>query len=356
MSDLGIVDWGLATRIGGAISGREEPATLTDDRACAVGAEALERALDYTTLEPKAAVPPVEVVSRRAWIEVNLDALRKLAAPVEARAASEISLPWPLDGVARGALGATAGAEAGAVLGYASRRVLGQYVVSLAPEATEPRMILVGANLGEAATQLAVDPEGFLLWVTIHEQTHSIQFAAVPWLRSHVAALITELIESAGGGIDFSALVAAARRLVAEDPREALRQAMRGELTRVLAGPEQAAIFDRMQAVMAVIEGYAEHVMDAAAADDESLAMMRKRMTARRARRGGLADVIARMLGLGMKLRQYELGKAWSDAVVAREGIRGLDRVWEAPERLPTLAELEAPDLWIDRVLASPAT
>ena len=351
MSDPGIVDWALAARIGGAISGSEESATLPDDRVRTVSAEALERAPAYTTLEPRSAIPPVEVVPRRAWIDVNLAALRELAAPIEARAASEISLPWPLERVARGAVGATAGAEAGAVLGYASRRVLGQYQVSLGPEPKRPRMLLVGANLGEVAGQLAVDPERFLLWVTIHEQTHSIQFASVPWLRDHVAALVAELMESATGGVDFSALVAAARRLAADDPRKALRQAMRGELTRVLAGPEQAELFDRMQAVMAVIEGYAEHVMDAAAADDESLATMRERMNARRARRGGLADAIARMLGLGMKLRQYELGKAWSDAVVARAGISGLDRVWEGPERLPSLAELEAPDEWIDRVL-----
>ena len=113
---------------------------------------------------------------------------------------------------------------------------------------------------------------------------------------------------------------------------------------------------DRMAAVMAVIEGYAEHVMDEASVDVPELAVMRERMDARRARRTGLADMIARVLGMGAKLRQYELGKRWCDAVVAEAGIEGLDRVWETPEALPTLAELDDAQAWIRRVLSLVAT
>jgi putative hydrolase len=105
---------------------------------------------------------------------------------------------------------------------------------------------------------------------------------------------------------------------------------------------------------MAVIEGYAEHVMDAAAASDAGLEGLRDRMDERRARRSGLGDAIARVLGLGMKLRQYELGKAWSDAVTAEAGIAGLNRVWVEPAALPTLAELERPAEWLARVAPAP--
>ena len=113
-------------------------------------------------------------------------------------------------------------------------------------------------------------------------------------------------------------------------------------------------MIDELQATMAVIEGYAEHVMDAAAQDDPGLAGMRARMDERRARRGGLADVIARALGMGMKLRQYELGKSWSDAVAADAGVEGLNRVWADPAALPSPAELEAPREWLERVVAAP--
>ena len=236
------------------------------------------------------------------------------------------------------------------MVGYASRRVLGQYQVSLTREPKPPRMLLVRANLADAARELDVDPDRFLLWVAVHEQTHSIQFAAVPWLREHVAGLVARLIETASGNVDVGALTAIAKRvLVTPDPRRALREALRGELTRAFAGPEQAAVMDELQATMAVIEGYAEHVMDAAAAGRRRRsAGMRARMDERRARRGGLADMIARVLGMGMKLRQYELGKRWSDAVAAEAGIEGLEPGLGEPAALPSLAELEAPRDWLD--------
>jgi len=107
--------------------------------------------------------------------------------------------------------------------------------------------------------------------------------------------------------------------------------------------------------VMAVVEGYAEHVMDAASIEQPELEIMRERMDARRAQRTSLADTIARFLGLGAKLRQYELGKRWCDAVVAEAGIAGLDRVWESPETIPSLAELDDANAWIKRVLAPTA-
>jgi coenzyme F420 biosynthesis associated uncharacterized protein len=314
---------------------------------------ALERVLGYTGLEPSADVPAAETVSRAEWIESNLTELRALAAPLEERAAAEISLPRPFAGLVRGGLGAAGGLEAGLVVGYASRRVLGQYQVSLSAQTRPPRMLLVGPNLVHAARELHLEPDRFLLWVAIHEQTHSVQFAAVPWLRDHVAGLVGRLIETATGDVDLSALAALARRLVTTDPRRTLREALRGELVQALTGPEQAAILEELQGTMAVIEGYAEHVMDAAAAGDDGLALMRVRMDERRAQRNGLGDAIARALGMGMKLRQYELGKAWSDAVVAEAGIAGLNRVWGEPSSLPSTAELEAPGAWVERVVSA---
>jgi coenzyme F420 biosynthesis associated uncharacterized protein len=346
----GLIDWSLAVRLGKRLAG-EGDSRLDEAAVRATSDEALAMALDYTTLQPLSPVPQVEVVTRDEWIESNLSELMKLLTPVEERLSSELRLPGPLGTVARKALSAAAGAEAGAVVGYASKRVLGQYQVSLRSDPGEPRMLLVGANLTEAAAKLQVDPEPFLLWVLVHEQTHSIQFGAVPWLRWHLAGLVSELLESASGGLDLGAFIGRAKGLVTPDPRAGLRRVLDGELTRIFAGEKQGEVMDRMAAVMAVIEGYAEHVMDEASVDVPELAVMRERMDARRARRTGLADMIARVLGMGAKLRQYELGKRWCDAVVAEGGIEGLDRVWETPEALPTLAELDDAQSWIGRVL-----
>ncbi|HYH60548.1 MAG TPA: zinc-dependent metalloprotease [Solirubrobacterales bacterium] len=350
----GLVDWSIAFRLGKRIAGNGEP-HLDEAAVRATCAEALGKALAYTTLEPASPVPEVEVVARDEWITTNIAELSALVVPMEERFAGELDLPGPFGPMARKALGAAAGAEAGAVVGYAAKRVLGQYVVSLGAEPREPRMLLVGANLEAAAAKLAVDPEAFLLWVSIHEQTHSIQFGAVPWLRDHLAGLVSELMNVASNGINIREVLARAKDLVTPDPRAGLRRIFAGELTRILASPEQAAIMDRMQASMAVLEGYAEHVMDEASAGEPELELMRERMDARRAHRAGVADTIARFLGLGQKLRQYELGKQWCDAVAAETGIDGLDRVWESPEALPSLEELEDPNAWINRILAPAA-
>jgi coenzyme F420 biosynthesis associated uncharacterized protein len=212
-------------------------------------------------------------------------------------------------------------------------------------------MLLVGANLGEATAKLEVDPDPFLMWISIHEQTHSIQFHSVPWLREHIAGLVSQMLDAASGGIDMRQVISRAKDLVTPDPRDGLRRILRGELTRIFASPEQREVMDRIQSVMAVVEGYAEHVMDEASAGEPALAQMRERMDARRAQRTGLADTIARVLGMGTKLRQYEQGKRWCDAVAADAGIDGLDRVWRSPADLPSPPELEDPKAWMARVL-----
>ena len=350
MTEKVIVDWRLAERLAGVVAG--DPGDRRGvDRAGAQSTceHALELVLSYTGLEPLTEIPEAEVVGRREWMRANLEAMRELAQPLEQRAAAEIDLPWPIGGLARGALGAAAGAEAGVVLGYAARRVLGQYHVSLGPRPWPARMLLVGANLTAAADELGADRDPFLLWVAIHEQTHSVQFAAVPWLREHLADMVSRLIASASETVDLRALAGAARKLVSTDPRETLGQALRGELARALAGPEQAVVLDELQATMAVIEGYAEHVMDAALGDDAGMEAVRARLDARRARRGGLGDMIARALGMGQKLRQYELGKEFCDAVAAERGIEGLNSVWSEPSALPSLRELDASEAWLER-------
>jgi putative hydrolase len=130
-----------------------------------------------------------------------------------------------------------------------------------------------------------------------------------------------------------------------------IRTVLRGDLPRLLAGPEESRALDRLQATMSVIEGHAEHVMDAASTRlDPAYARLRDRLELRRASRSGLGEAIARLLGMELKVRQYTLGKAFCDAVVDEAGIEGLNAVWRASEALPTLPELEEPRGWLDRV------
>ena len=358
MSASQFVDWGLAERVALAVGGNDDGPGLFDqealDSACT---EATALALDYSRLSPDGKLPRPELVDRAEWTRLGLRTLRELSEGLEPQIADGLSFPGPLGSIARSLAGRAAGAEAGIAVGYGSRKVLGQYDVALVPTERQPRLVFVGANLAAAQLELGGDTGVFLRWIAVHESTHAIQFASVPWLRPHLGALIEQLVGGASTRLDQGSLRALARRLLHSDPRAAVRTILRGDLARLLAGPEQRATLDRLQAAMSVIEGHAEHVMDAAPRDlDPGYARLRGRLEARRTSRSGLGEVILRILGLELKLRQYRVGKSFCDTVVAEAGIEGLNRAWRESEALPTLPELEQPRAWLARVGAtSPA-
>lgn len=350
----GFVDWGLARRVALGVAGTgHDPGPFSAPAVEAACADARKLVVDYTGLKPARSLPSPEVVDRSEWINVGLGTLRELSGQLETRVADGLQAPGPLGSIVRSIAGAAAGAEAGVAVGYGARRVLGQYDVALVASNREPRLLFVTPNLASAHAELGEEPDLFLRWIAIHETTHAVQFNSVQWLRPHLAGLLQRLIEGASARLDGAMLQALARRLFRTDPRHTIRTLLRGDLPRLLAGPEQAAILDQLQVTMSVIEGHAEHVMDAAAAaTDPGYARLRDRLEDRRARRGGLGEVISRLLGMEMKLRQYKIGKQFCDAVVATGGIESLNQVWAAPEALPTMNELERPPEWLARIRA----
>jgi coenzyme F420 biosynthesis associated uncharacterized protein len=352
MSADRFVDWGLAKRVAASVAGGgDEPGYFSSAAVEAACADATTLVVEYTRLTPAGPLPVPEVIGRGEWVGVGLQTLRELSHAFEARVASGMSAPGPLGGLARSVAGAAAGAEAGIAVGYGARKVLGQYDVALVDSDRAPRLLFVGPNLANTHAELGETPELFLRWIAIHETTHAVQFTSVPWLRGHLMGLLAELIGGASDQIDRASLQGLAKRLFTTDPRRTIRSLLHGDFARILAGPEQAGVLDRLQAAMSVIEGHAEHVMDAAAAStDPGYARLRERLEVRRARRGGLGEVISRLLGMEMKLRQYRLGKAFCDAVAAEAGIDGLNHVWSAPEALPSADELERPGLWLERM------
>jgi coenzyme F420 biosynthesis associated uncharacterized protein len=351
------IDWRLAQRVAEGVAGSGASSAafsqLAVESACA---DARELVVEYARLEPRRPLPDPEVVGRAEWVRVGLGTIREISGSFESRVASGMRAPGPIGGAARSLAGAAAGAEAGLAVGYGARKVLGQYDVALTDSDRAPRLLFVGPNLTATHSQLGETPELFLRWIAIHETTHAVQFTAVPWLRDHLASLLSELVEGAASKIDRASLQGLVKRVISTDPRRAIRSLLQGDLARLLAGPEEARTLDRLQAAMSVIEGHAEHVMDAAAASIEpGYGRLRERLNDRRARRGGLGEVISRLLGMEMKLRQYRLGKAFCDAVVAEAGVEALNRVWANPAALPTIAELERPRSWLERAHAPAA-
>jgi coenzyme F420 biosynthesis associated uncharacterized protein len=346
-----MIDWFVAEKIGAFVAGTGEPGTPNVELS-ALAADAEARVVAYTGLQPARALPPPEGISRREWVASNLASMRMLLDPVLERAGRGLG---PVRPAVQLAIGLTLTTEVGVVIGYLAQRVLGQYEVVLLEEAETPRpprLLFVLPNLSHAIGAFGADEREFTTWVALHEVTHAVQFSSVTWLQPYLAGLVRELLRNAEVRIDTRRRLRLPTRQGLRRTADALR---RGDLNALMTNDAERETLDRVQAVMAVIEGHAEHVMDAVAPELlPSLPRLRAAIDRRR-RQGSLASrLIARLLGLEMKLRQYERGKRFCDAVVDQGGTEALARVFADPGALPTLAEIEAPEAWLART-APPA-
>ncbi|MGB7450455.1 MAG: zinc-dependent metalloprotease, partial [Ornithinimicrobium sp.] len=239
--------------------------------------------------------------------------------------------------------GVVSGAEVAGLLSWVSTKVLGQY--DLAPQGT-PRLLLVAPNIMAAERELEVDPRDFRLWVCMHEETHRVQFTAVPWLRHHIIdsarSLSTSMVPTPAELNDrLGALVAG------------LPAVLRGQtdITTLLANPQQRAQLAQLTAVMSLLEGHADVVMDEVGPEViPSVADIRAKFTERR-QGAGLVDVLLRrLLGMEAKMRQYRDGAVFVRAVIDRVGVDGFNQVWTGPDTLPQASEIADPDAWVARV------
>lgn len=341
-----MVDWSLARQVARFAARSDDVPSLGLDLAAFT--HAIEPAvIEHARLQPAAAVPAAELVGRATWAEANLDSLSSVLDPVSARLEDRLATAGPFGAALKLGAGVTLAAEVGLVTGYMSQRVLGQYELALLQPDSPPRLLFVASNLVRAVAELEVDRESFLRWVAIHELTHALQFGGVAWLREHLGGLLRSYLETVDIRIDRGS---AGGLPSFPNPAELVERFREGGLAALVQTRQQRAIVERIQAAMAMIEGHAEHLMDALAPalvpEHEGL---RDAMSRRRASRSAPERILQRMLGMDMKLRQYELGRSFCDAVVAEGGIETLNRAWRAPEALPTLQEIERPASWLAR-------
>jgi coenzyme F420 biosynthesis associated uncharacterized protein len=331
------VDWSLAARIGRAAAG-ETPFSPVPAELAQRAEAAREQIVAATGLHPAAPLPAIEWVDRRAWIDANLRTLRSTLSPALERAGGS--------GALQAAGGAVIAAEVGGLLGLLSRRVLGQYEVDLLDLAAPPRLLLVGPNLDRAAGQLGASREDLVTWVTLHEVTHAVQFGAVGWLREHLGGALRSLL----GALDIHPNPRAFLGAGLDDLRALVGQLREGGLLGAVVGPERQALLAQVQGTMGLVEGHAEWAMDrAGSAVLPDVDALRRAMDRRRAERTPLLRILDRLLGMELKLRQYQQGRAFCDAVVAARGERGLLEAWASPDRAPTAAELADPQAWLQR-------
>ena len=348
-----LVDWNLAERLAITLagSGPEWDGSAEELRSESERAAHLVRR--YTGLRPKGRLPDAELVDRAEWARVNLESFQDLSARVEEHLENRVSGSnnGRVAGIQRTIVRTATGAEVGLAVGYLSQRVIGQYDVALIGPARAPRLLFVGPNLSSARARLEVNRELFLRWIALHETTHAVHFASVPWLREYIGGIAEELFEKAALEVKPTEILGKLARL---SPRELLRSVKSGELATLLLPEDQRRVIDRLTATMTLVEGYAEHVMDAVGDQlDPRYTDLRRALDRDRDHRGPLDSIVSKVLGLEMKLAQYRRGKAFADEVVRSHGIRTLNRAWSEPEALPRPEELDSPGEWVERVGAA---
>lgn len=348
-----MVDWGLAVstarRVAGSgprLSVAETEHVVTELRAHASRAQAF--VADHTGLSATPDTSPVVVVDRAGWAQANADAFKVLITPVMARLKQNKGV-GAFDAVGK----RVTGVELGLMLGFLASKVLGQYDPFVLPDELAPdeqgRLLLVAPNIVEVERQLGVMPDDFRLWVCLHEETHRVQFGAVDWMRDHVRSEIDLVIGATPLDVgELLGRVVQAARGVADIARPGSDGV---SLLDLVQSPEQREVVDRLGAVMSLLEGHADVVMDDVGPDVvPSVAQIRSRFTDRRENAIGLSRVLRRLLGLDAKLRQYREGAAFVRGVQKKVGVEGFNAVWTSPQMLPSPAEIAAPADWVARV------
>lgn len=324
-----MINWQLATRVGKAIVpvGKPSESIIThkivgDIRAAA--RRALPIITEVTEL-PQAGDVPELVVDRQTMVEANVQTVAFILADDDERG------PFAKLG------DASRGAMLGAALAALAPQILGQYV----PYAKQPMLLLNAPTIVSVEKELEVDPQDFRLWVALHEQTHRVQFANAPWLRDHLAGLINEVLEEDD---KFRLDLAAMRKK--EDSLDALLATL---------SPQVAEKLESLNAIMGLLEGHADFMMDAVGAEIvPSVRTIRRRFQNRRKSsmrsKNIFKALLNRLLGMDAKLAQYRDGARFCRAVIDEVDVAGLNLVWQDPENLPTAEELKAPMRWLGRV------
>jgi coenzyme F420 biosynthesis associated uncharacterized protein len=359
MSSGQMIDWDLAVSAAARLAGQgpevsraEADEVVAELRAGAARSTPLVR--DFTGLSTDeasgAGTAPVLIVDRRGWVQANADGFAQVLTPVVRRLQEKRGAPNPLTE----AIGSRVTAlEVGGLLGFLAGKVLGQFDPFYAPAGSREvgRLLLVAPNIVHAERELDVDRSDFRLWVCLHEETHRVQFTAVPWMRDHLQQQVDALVE----GVEVDAGRVAA--MLGDAVRRAgdLVSGKDGtSLLDLFATPAQREVVERVTAVMSLLEGHADVVMDGVGPEViPSVKEIRSRFNRRRKGSGSLDRLARRLLGLDQKMAQYRNGAHFVRTAVRKAGMDGFNAVWAEPANLPSPEEIADPHAWVRRVHGS---
>lgn len=339
------VDWQLARKTGHRIV-RDGPSVTAEEARTAVeelraaARRAHQPVADTARLHSPDDATPVHVVDRKGWIDANVSSMEALLTPVIDKLTAKKQA-----GPAAAKVGAKiTGAETGALMGYVASKVLGQY--DLAPGG-QPSLLLVAPNVVSVERELDLDPSDFRLWVCLHEETHRVQFTAVPWLREHMINQARRLMVDL---VPDPEQLQERMQQVAQRLPSLLKEGGQG-IADLVATPQQRAEMARITAVMSLLEGHADVVMDDVGPQIvPTVEDIRAKFDTRRKGVGNVDRVLRRLLGLEAKMRQYRDGAKFVRAVTDRVGVDDFNAIWTSPDTLPLATEIEQPMDWVARV------
>lgn len=383
-----LVAWDLALRIARPIIARKPPLESSElvklqesfTRAITVAEALVEKETGLTSsYGPARGI----VTDRSGWVEVNIQSFRRLLAPVLERVASSPRakrMSTPANQVA-------AGIEVGLLLSWMSGRVLGQYdIPAFSAPATAKKhkksssdkaenvlsqavaghgeirpvaapdmgagdvVYFVGENILALEAEHGFDQEQFRLWLALHEVTHRMQFTGIPWMREHFLGLVERGVNISPPDIS----------VIVESLRKAASALFAGTnpigdagLASLFVSSDQMATLQEAQALMSLLEGHGDIVMNRAAmAKVPSASLFASTLHERRASGSALAKFTRQAIGIEAKMNQYAQGEHFVEQVFDAGGNELLARLWESPEMLPSLAEIRDPISWVRR--ASP--
>lgn len=344
-SSAQMIDWEFAAAVGTRaappqpeVTARQAEEVVAELREGARRSTALVR--DFTGLDATGDDrAPVLVVDRAGWIRANTESFATLMDPLVARLTEKRGAPNP-GSIAHAVGSRVTGAEVGALLSFLSSKVLGQFDPF---HGEAGRLLLVAPNVVHLERELRVVPGDFRLWVCLHEETHRVQFTAVPWMRDHMRSLVGRVSGTVDPQVDLGEMVRKAAEVV--------RGRDSGSLMEAMSSPEQRELIDEITALMSLLEGHADVVMDGVGPSViPTVGDIRTKFTTRRAGLGALDRLVRRLLGLEAKMAQYRDGAVFVRTVVETVGMEGFNAVWSGPETLPTRAEIHDPQAWVARV------
>jgi coenzyme F420 biosynthesis associated uncharacterized protein len=350
----GMIDWQRTREVAVSMNRGDTLTAVQRARLDAYYEDLVSQCIPIVSEYTGATLPPTDqrtyAFDRIDWIDANLHGFRRMFEPVEELDNSK-SQKGPIGRVASGVNQAVLSYEIGLLLGYLARRVLGQYDLALLgrePLESTGKLYYVEPNIKGIEQKLGLPREEFRMWLALHETTHAFEFEAHPWVRVHFNSLLDQYMTFMKQDAEHLAQGVQGLKMLANRVRDGGED--RGSWIEALMNDEQRALFSEMQAMMCVIEGYSNHVMNAVGRDllpryDE----IARKFEERQLQRTQSEKLFSRLTGLDVKMEQYRAGERFIDEIVRIGGHSTAVQVWSSPEFLPTMQEIRDPDQWIER-------